>query len=87
MKLVNENIDNVLAPKDNDDIKTALEKLSFDETFDLVEEMWGGDPYEKSWEQTGSLYNFVMDISRYMGKFKFRDMMKKLIILKYKEQI
>ena len=76
MKLVNENIENILQPKNWNKIKNDLKELSIDQKFNIVEELWNEN-----------YMDFALDILRYMGKWKFEDMMNDLIVMKHQERI
>jgi len=74
MKLVRENLD-ILEPKSRDDILDQVKEMGIDEQLELAEEIYGGD-----WEE------ICLDISRYMGNWKFGEMLSELVIMKQEEQ-
>jgi len=78
---VNENFD-ILQAKGSDEILQDLKNLSFDEVFSIVEDQWFLN--EGSWEGWQKL---LFDVSRYLGKGKFKDILAELIVLKQKDQI
>ena len=76
VKLVKEDLENLFVGKDYDDIESDLKKKNIDKKLDMIQELWHDD-----WEE------FTMDIFRYMGGYKFGDMLDKMIILKKKGQM
>jgi len=74
--LVRENIEELLLPKSGDEMKESIRKLDLMQKYSLIEELWGED-----WEA------FTDDIRRYMGDWKFEDMVGDMIYMKQNEQI
>ena len=78
MRLVNENVDDILVPKNEDEIERDIRKLDFDTKEELAEELWGLDEESNEWK-------FIMDMFRVMGKYKFEILLTEMIILKQKD--
>lgn len=76
MGLVNESLEDVLQPMSGGQMKDAIKKLDWDEKYSLIEELWSSD-----WE------SLVEDIHRYLGDWKFEEIMNELIYMKQNEQI
>lgn len=74
--LVRENIEELLLPKTGDEMRESIRKLDLMQKYSLIEELWGED-----WEA------FTDDIRRYMGDWKFEDMIADMIYMKQNEQI
>ena len=65
---------NILKPKKREELLSDIKKLTFDQKLDIIEELWNED-----WGE------FVLDISRYLGEWKFGDIISELIIMKQEE--
>jgi len=73
---IRENVEELLLPKTEDEMRESIRKLDLMQKYSLIEELWGED-----WEA------FADDIRRYMGDWKFEDMIGDMIYMKQNGQI